>query len=102
MFVDASAILAILLKEAAMLIERMRQAYALYFSSVVRFESIVRLANVKSGVGKPNSRNVLGQAALIIDKFVRQYEIRMLPITEKASKILIEVYKHYGKGTRRN
>jgi len=101
MFVDASAILAILLneKEAAMIVESMQRAHTLYFSPVVRFESIVRLASLKSGAGKPIDPNALDQAVLIIDQFARQYEIVMLPITEKESKISIDAYKRYGKGT---
>jgi len=101
MFVDSSAVLAILLREpeAAAFIAKMKTARALYFSAVVRFESIMRLANMKSGPGHPIAQDDFKAAEIIIDRFFARYNMSLLPIGEKESKLATDGYLIYGKGT---
>jgi len=101
MFVDSSAVLAILLQEpeADAFIAKMKTARALYFSAMVRFESIVRLANIKSGVGNPIVQDDFKAAEIIIDRFFEHYGMVLLSIGEKESKLATDGYLIYGKGT---
>jgi len=101
MFIDSSAILAILLDEqdAPALVANMQTAKRLYFSPIVRFEAIIRLASLKSGARHPVKKADVDQAEAIIDMFARQYNISLLPIRERESHASLEAYRQFGKGT---
>jgi len=101
MFVDASVILAILLGEAdsALFVEKMKHASKRYFSAVVRFEAIARLAREKSRQGSVISQADIDKARELVDEFLRKYTFEALPIHTKESDLSIEAFASYGKGT---
>jgi len=100
-FLDSSAILAILLEEdeATLFLKKMKRARKLYFSPVVRFETIVRLASIKSGKGKPIKKEDFEQAEIIVEKFATMFKVSMLPIGDREAKNSTDAYMRYGKGT---
>jgi len=100
-FIDASAILAILLNEedASVIVRKMQKSRTLYFSPIVRFEATIRLASLKSRVGKPIHKTAFEQAQMIIDAFANQYNVSLLPITGQESQLSLDAYRRFGKGT---
>jgi len=70
-----------------------------YFSPIVRFETIIRLASLKSGAGKPVDPDAFDKASLIVDMFASQYSVSMMPIADKESRLSLDAYRNFGKGT---
>lgn len=101
MFIDTSVILAILLQEneAALFIEKMKHAEKLYFSPIVRFEAIARLARLKSGDGVPIKKAELKKAATLIDKFASEYGLSSIAIDIQEARLSTEAFGNFGKGT---
>jgi len=101
MFVDASVILAILLGEddSALFVEKMKHTSKLYFSAVVRFEAIARLAREKSREGGAIGPADINRAVELVDEFLRRYAFEALPVYIKESDLSIEAFTNYGKGT---
>jgi len=91
MFVDASAILAILLEE--------KHAKKRYFSALVRFEVIAKLARMKSKQEMPITKENIQAAIEIIDEFLQRYNFELTVIGEKEADLSLEAFALYGKGT---
>jgi len=100
-FIDASAVLAILLNEAdaAEIVAKIQKTRKRYVSAVVRFESTVRLVSLKSGAGKPLGRSDFDQASQIVDRFIQSYRATLLPIGAEESRLSLQAYRQFGKGT---
>lgn len=92
MFVDASAIIAILVEEddAASLTKRLEQGVAACTSSVAIYEAVLGVARV---------RNVPILAALtILDRFLEQAAVRVISITPEIGRGAVSACERYGKG----
>jgi len=101
MFVDASVILAILLgeRDSTLFVEKMKHASKCYFSAVVRFEAIARLARAKNKAGGAIRQTDIAKARELVDEFLNRYAFELLSIDTKESNLSIEAFAHYGKGT---
>jgi ribonuclease VapC len=92
MFLDASAIIAILLGEgdAAALIKRLEQAREAVTSPIAAFEAVLGIARVC---------NVsIAAAQSILDRFVAQASIRVTPITVEIGRDALSACERYGRG----
>ena len=99
MFLDASAIVAVLGKEAGWddLVRRL-DAYAspLYISPLVRFETVQALARKQSGPAKPSAATIAG-AGQILDAFITRLQIEEIPVSPHIGALAVEASGRYGK-----
>ena len=100
MFLDASAIVAILGKEAGWddLVRRLdAHRSRLYISPMVRFETVQALARKQSGgAAKPSAATVAG-AGQILDAFVSRLKIEEVPVSSQIGALAVEASGRYGK-----
>jgi ribonuclease VapC len=92
MFVDASAMVAILVEEsdAAALTKRLEQAVERYTSPIALYEAVVGVARVC---------NVPIRAAeTILDRFLERATVRVVPITAETGRGAISAFERYGRG----
>lgn len=92
MFVDASAIVAILVQEsdAQALEERLDQAGAIYLSPVAIYEAVLAIARVL---------NVSVAAAQTeVDNFITEAGAEFIPITAEIGRGAIGAFERYGRG----
>jgi ribonuclease VapC len=92
MFVDASAIVAILLEEAdaPALTRRLEGAVEAFSSPVAIYEAVLGVARV---------RNVpILAAATILDRFIEQAAIRLISITPEIGCDAALAFERYGRG----
>lgn len=92
MFVDASAIIAILAREsdAASLAARLGQAVKVYLSPIVAYEATLGLARVGS--------ISLVDARMLLNRFLEELPSEIIPITVALSDKAIEAFARFGKG----
>lgn len=92
MFVDASAIVAILAREedAGPLTARLGQARRAFTSPVAVYETVLGLARVRS-IPLHESRTLVGE-------FLDEAGIEMIPITDSIADMAIEAFDRFGKG----
>ncbi len=92
MFADASAIVAILVREAdgPALAARMGEADRLYTSSIALYESVLGIARVL--------RVQLDTATAEVDNFVAEARIEIIPITAEIGRAAIDAFARYGRG----
>ena len=103
MFIDASAIVAILNQEPEgealeACIERADEPVT--FSPIVRFEAIVSLARAHSkatGAAAKPTAETLAQASASIDLFFEAIEAEEVPITSDIGRIAVAVSARFGK-----
>ena len=92
MFVDASALVAMLVNEpdADQIALKMKGVRSLMTSPISRFEATTAVARI---------RNVnVDQAALIVGRFLAHYGIRSASVTEDIGNAAIIAFDKYGKG----
>jgi ribonuclease VapC len=101
MFIDASAIIAILNREAGYekLAECIEQATdGVRFSPTVRFEAVVGLARARSrGAAARPMRERLAAASEAVKLFVEQIAAEELVITTEVGQLAIEASMRFGK-----
>lgn len=92
MFVDASAICAILLREpdAKSLAERIEAAKTKLTSALAIYESVAALARSKNG-------NVV-EARRTVDTFLSAGRIEVMAIGRAEQEIALDAFERYGKG----
>lgn len=92
MFVDASAIVAILAREedAGTLTARLGQARRAFTSPVAVYETVLGLARV-TGIPIHESRVLVGE-------FLDEAGIETIPITDSLADMAIEAFDRFGKG----
>lgn len=99
MFIDASAILAVLLNEddAHIYISRIEAATTrIYTSPIARFEAIISLARAKSRPGQTNEA-LIDAATGAVDEFLREIAAQQVAISADAGKRAIDAAATYGK-----
>ncbi|WP_455475343.1 type II toxin-antitoxin system VapC family toxin [Bartonella sp. B17] len=101
LFVEPSAILAILLNEpeAELFFLKITHSEELYCSAIGKFEVVAGLCRIKAGLGKPVSRQKSDEAIKIVDDFFDSLNIALLPLDENVAMNAISAYQVYGKGT---
>ena len=92
MFVDASAIVAILTREpgADALVDALEQAQAAISSPVAIFEAAVGICRKR--------RASVEEAQEDVREFLRLSGIRVVPVTEKEADTALAAFARYGKG----
>jgi ribonuclease VapC len=92
MFVDASAMIAILVEEsdAATLAKRLEQAAERCTSPIAIYEAVVGVARV--------SNVPLRSAETIIHRFLDQTMVRVVPITAEIGRAALSAFERYGRG----
>jgi ribonuclease VapC len=92
MFVDASAMVAMLLEEpdAAALAKRLEQAAERCTSPIAIYEAVIGVARV---------RNVPSRSAeTILEHFLEQATMRVVPITAEIGRGALTAFDRYGRG----
>jgi len=92
MFVDASAIVAILVEEsdAASLTKRLEQAVAPCTSPIAIYEAVAGVARVRTVE--------IRTAETILDRFLEQARVRVVPITAEIGCGALTAFERYGRG----
>lgn len=92
MFIDASALTAILVNEpdAAALLARLQNAQMRITSAPAIWETTVAISRV---LALP-----ISEAEAAVDAFLPLAEIELIPVAPAAGKIAIQAYDRYGKG----
>jgi ribonuclease VapC len=92
MFLDASAMVAILVEEndAAALTRRVEQAIEAFTSPIAIYEAVLGVARVR------NVPITAAQSAL--DDFVAQASVTIVPITSDTGRAAIAAFERYGRG----
>jgi ribonuclease VapC len=108
MFLDASAIVAILGREPGYEeIEKRLSASAIagFVSPLVKFEASVALARLKTSVVAPNTKPspaLLQQAEQAVDAFVEDLGLQELPISPEIGRQALKASATYGKAVGHN
>ena len=101
MFIDASAVVAILAREPGHEALRARLEAAgepSFVSPVVRFEACLALARVKAaGAGLKPSPGLIAQAIATFDAFVEDLEAEEVPITPEIGRSAVAASAAWGK-----
>lgn len=100
MFIDASAIVAILNSEAGWedIVRRIEDHKEPHFvSPLVRFEASVALARSRSGQQSMPSAEQISIAEQSVDQFCQIIQARDVTITSKTGKLALNAAKTYGK-----
>lgn len=92
MFVDASALVAIIAPESdgGLLAERLRGAERRYTSAVAIYETALALRRI--------GNTVIEGVIPVIDAFVRQSEIETVSITAEIGRLAIDAFTRFGRG----
>lgn len=103
MFLDASAIIAILADEedAALLLAKMKAAPSgLVYSPVSAYEAVVGLARKKAGPDRgdaPIPRHLIDQTTAFVARFFEEINATEIPITAEIGRLAIGACKEYGR-----
>jgi ribonuclease VapC len=92
MFVDASAIIAIIIGEPERLAfeARLEQADRIYTSPLAIYEAVMGVARVR--------RLSIGDAQRALDRFVTDVSAELVPITPEIGRAAINVFERFGRG----
>jgi ribonuclease VapC len=92
MFVDASALVAILAKESdgSLLAARVREAEHIHISPLTLYEAILGLARA--------SNLTIADARTALDQFVATARAQIIPITPEIGRIAVEAFARFGRG----
>lgn len=92
MFVDASAVVAILTgeRDGEALAERLDRAEAAYISPIAIFESVAAVTRIRA--------IELDDARRIVEAFIEEAGIRLIEITEAVGRTALQAFARYGKG----
>ena len=99
MFLDASAMLAILLREpdAGEYLARLEGATKrVYTSPIARFEAIVSLARAKTRPGH-TSPDLIDAATALVDRFLEEIPAQIIAISPDMGQRAVEAAARYGK-----
>jgi ribonuclease VapC len=103
MFLDASAIIAILGDEddaASMLARLEAMRSELHYSPVSVYEAVIGLARKKSGKGSNDAHiphHLIDQAETIVRRFLNELGAREIPITAETARLAVAACKTYGR-----
>jgi len=100
MFVDASAIVAILTEEEGWkeLLDRLEAHEGLlYISPLVRFEVVQALARKQASPAAKPSAATIEEVSQILDAFVTRLRFEEIPISAQAGSLALEASARYGK-----
>jgi ribonuclease VapC len=92
MFLDASAIVAIIAHEAdaELLVGRLGEAFTTYTSPIAVYEAMLDLARA-GGMSIDN-------ASSLLDDFLHQASVRTVPITSETGRTAVAAFDRYGRG----
>ena len=92
MFLDASAMIAIIAREsdAAALAQRLRQASEVYTSPIAIYESVLGLARLGNAS--------VQDAQIVLERFLEQLRAQIMPITAEIGRGALTAFERYGKG----
>ena len=92
MFLDASAMIAIIAREsdAAELTQRLRQASEVHTSPIAIYESVLGLARLGDAS--------VPDAQIILERFLEQVEAQIVPITAAIGRGALSAFDRYGRG----
>jgi ribonuclease VapC len=92
MFIDASAIIAIIAEEddGPELAARLDKSQQPRTSAVALYEAILGLARSR--------RLSVGEAANAVDQFLDRTGAEIIPITGEIGRVAIEAFEHFGRG----
>jgi ribonuclease VapC len=92
MFIDASAIIAIIAEEddGPELAARLDKAQQPRTSAVALYEAILGLARSR--------RLSVGEAANVVDQLLDRTGAEIIPITGEIGRVAIEAFEHFGRG----
>jgi len=101
MFIDASAILAIIKKEpeAALFAEKLKNQTKIYTSAISRYEAVAGLSVASRKEGQKISAKAIADAVVMIDDFFDIFDVQIISIGENEAREAIEAFANYGKGT---
>lgn len=92
MFLDASAMVAILVEEsdAASLTKRLEQAVAPCTSPIAIYEAVAGVARARTVE--------IQTAETILDRFLEQARVQVVPITAEIGRGALSAFERYGRG----
>jgi ribonuclease VapC len=92
MFVDASALVAMIVREpdAAQIALRTRQAAARYTSPVASYEAVLAISRIR--------RAPIAEAQGVLDRFMARASIQIIPITAEIGRMAIDAFARFGRG----
>jgi len=92
MFLDASAMVAILVEEsdAAALTKRLEQSEQPRTSPIAVYEAVAGVARVRSVT--------IRVAEVILDRFLEQAMVRIVPVTAEIGRGALSAFERYGRG----
>jgi ribonuclease VapC len=92
MFVDASALVAVLVREAEAtdFALRLRRASVRYTSAVAAYEAALAISRVR--------RVTPAYAQGLVDRFVAGTPIQSIPITAEIGRLAVEAFARFGRG----
>lgn len=95
MFLDASAIVAIIAREsdAAALSARLGQAIEVYTSPVAVYESALGLARA--------GNMTIPEAVVLLDRFLEEIHARIVAISAEIGRGAVSAFERFGKGRHR-
>lgn len=100
MFVDASALVAVLLDEsdASQIVARLEASPDVFVSPIVRFETAAALARARSGPGRPD-RALFEAAVVIVDRLIAEIGATTVPVSDQVGTLALEAAARFGKAT---
>jgi len=101
MFVDSSAILAILLSEddAPLLIEKMKHTRERYINPLVHYEVVRGMVKIVVGSEKPYSTTIARHCSSKFDAYAEEMKLTNMPLDSKITHMAIEALALYGRGS---
>ncbi len=92
MFLDASAIVAVIARESDSieLANRIRAARRVHTSPVALYEAILGLARAR--------QMTVADARTAVEEFVSQSRAQIIPITPEIGQVAIEAFERFGRG----
>jgi ribonuclease VapC len=92
MFLDASAVIAIIAREsdAAALAGRLRQANEVYTSPIAVYEAVLGLVRIGNAP--------IQDAQAVLDRFLEEMRAQITPITAEIGRGALTAFKRYGRG----
>lgn len=100
MFLDASAVVAILNREPGFedyLTLAGNSPTPLVYSPLSRFESIVGLARIRSGPGRLATPAQIDAIGALVDDLLSQLQARNIDLTDQVGTAALEAAKSYGR-----
>jgi len=101
MFIDASAIIAIIRKEpeAELFKEKLKNSKKIYTCAMSKYEAVAGLCMALRQKDKKISQDIITQSINLVDSFFNIFNIDIVAIGQQEADLSIEAFAHYGKGT---